>query len=275
MDDCFERNNPRSHKINVPSVCTCMETEVHSSRMCNSTEYMTTVECRILLDSGASDHMVPFCEWLTDVRKIPTREIALGDGNKVTSKWTGTFEVCATLRGNGETVYRTVVLHDVLFVPALNSSLSSISKLCDGRYEMNFGRKRCVALKDGCIGFYGIKNQGIYHLDGVTTQNLTSYANAAVSSKSALETWHARLGHANVQSVKKLAASGAVIGLDLETPVQMKEFCRSCILGKQTRSVLRTSLSRSREKGAVIHTDVCGPMSCESFSGYRYFVSQV
>ena len=53
----------------------------------------------------------------------------------------------------------------------------------------------------------------------------------------------------------------------------MKEFCRSCILGKQTRSVLRTNLTRSRERGAVIHTDVCGPMSCESFSGYRYLVS--
>ena len=80
------------------------------------------------------------------------------------------------------------MLHDVSFVPALYSSLISISKLCDGGYEMNFGCKRCVALKDGCIEFYGIKNQGIYHLDGVARQNWTSYANAAVSSKSALET---------------------------------------------------------------------------------------
>ena len=35
--------------------------------------------------------------------------------------------------------------------------------------------------------------------------------------------------------------------------------------GKQTRSVLRMNTSRSNEKGAVIHMDVCGPMSVASF----------
>lgn len=45
--------------------------------------------------------------------------------------------------------------------------------------------------------------------------------------------------------------------------------------GKQTKQTLRSNVHRSREKGAVIHSDVCGPMSVSSFSGARYFVSSV
>ena len=256
------------------SQCTngCLMSMFHSDGPCHASGNAATVDGRILLDSGASDHMVPHAEWLTDIQRTVSRSIALGNGTRVVSNWSGTLQIRAALRRNGETLHHNVILHDVLLVPALKTSLISISKLCDDGYEMEFGSQQCVALMKGYIEFYGIKDQGIYRLDGIVYSSSAKQAHAAVANKPAVEVLHSRLGHANTDSVRKLASSGAVIGMDLQKAVRTKYFCRSCMRGKQTKSVLRTNYSRSMEKGAVIHTDVCGPMSVSSFSDCRYFV---
>ena len=248
-------------------------TETHKENPCKVTGYLKEKDSRILLDSGASEHMVSHLDWLGDVRRIPSRSIVLGDGRKVRSNKCGTLEIRSALRGNGKTLDRTVILHDVLYVPALNTSLLSISRLCDDEYEIKFGNNECVGHRNGIIEFYGNKNQGVYKLDGVATVAHTLCAYTTTVNKSALQTWHARLGHANIDSIRKLAASGRVRGLDLDIPVRTRDYCSSCMRGKQSKSVLRMNFSRSKERGAVIHTDVCGPMSTPSFSNCRYFVS--
>ncbi|WVY91926.1 hypothetical protein V8G54_037440 [Vigna mungo] len=53
-----------------------------------------------------------------------------------------------------------------------------------------------------------------------------------------------------------------------------KRFCEECVIGKQARtSFPRSSEYRAKKQLELIHTDLCGPITPESFSGKRYFVS--
>ena len=134
--------------------------------------------------------------------------------------------------------------------------------------------------------FQGMRFQGVYRVIGTPVYPSKHLACAAMfprskdgnredenADSSGIKLWHARLGHSNTDSIKELSRVGAVCGLDLNTQRSKKGACGSCVKGKQTKEILRTNNSRSDDRCAVIHTDVCGPMPVPSFSGARYYVS--
>ena len=88
-----------------------------------------------------------------------------------------------------------------------------------------------------------------------------------------MKLWHDRLGHTYFGGIKKLLRSGTVTGASFADKPSGRSTCGTCMKGKQTRKTLRKNNYRSKERCAVIHTDVCGPMSVRSFSGCSYFVS--
>lgn len=51
-----------------------------------------------------------------------------------------------------------------------------------------------------------------------------------------------------------------------------KEFCDSCMLGKQHRLSFNKSRSRKTRVGELVHADLCGPMSVDSVGGSKYFL---
>jgi hypothetical protein len=55
--------------------------------------------------------------------------------------------------------------------------------------------------------------------------------------------------------------------------IEYQEVCRGCSLGKYTKSVFPSSDSRSAGVLYLIHTYVCGPMSCVSLGGREYYVT--
>jgi hypothetical protein len=50
---------------------------------------------------------------------------------------------------------------------------------------------------------------------------------------------------------------------------------KGCSLGKYTTTVFPSSDSRSTGVLDLIHTDVCGPMSCVSLCGRVYYVTLI
>ena len=51
-------------------------------------------------------------------------------------------------------------------------------------------------------------------------------------------------------------------------------FCEGCIDGKICRSPFKpVGAIRSQRRLELVHSDVCGPMSVESFGGHKYFVT--
>lgn len=87
------------------------------------------------------------------------------------------------------------------------------------------------------------------------------------------ELWYHRLGHASVESIRELAQKQFVSGLDLSRPHVASNSCDDCMKGKQRKKSMKYKHIRAAAVGDVIHSDLCGPMSVESFGGSRYYVS--
>ena len=214
--------------------------------------------------------MVPRMEWLTELRNTAPRNVVLGDGTKIRCNVSGDLTVFAPEDGTHEG--REIVLNNVLYVPQLSSGLLSVGRLCEQGYEISFSPGSCQAHCDDGVAFVANNRKGVYEVDATPLIHEFSFSNRASVKDETLNLWHQRLGHAHPEGVKKLAKSNVVDGLELDAVITTKDPCGSCMKGKQTKSILRTNTSRSSERGAVIHSDVCGPMSVTSFSGCRYFV---
>lgn len=84
------------------------------------------------------------------------------------------------------------------------------------------------------------------------------------------EVWHRRLAHLNHRSMQ-LLKQGMVTGISYNNGNFLQ--CIACIEGKQTRLPFpKKSFNRATDILELVHTDLCGPMSCTSFSGSKYFL---
>jgi transposase InsO family protein len=84
------------------------------------------------------------------------------------------------------------------------------------------------------------------------------------------ELWHRRMAHLHHGALKVLKE--IVTGLpDFST--EHHEVCKGCAMGKYTKTTFPSSDSRTGGILDLIHSDVCGPMSSPSLSGYEYYVT--
>ena len=233
---------------------------------------------RLILDSGASDHMVCSATYLFDIEEIPPRGIKLGNGQEVIARSRGKMSLRAKIQEEvplRQTREKNVVLQHVLCVPSLQTNLISCSALSRERdtVTVEFGHGLFTLLIDGNPIFQGREAGGVYILNAEMIRRENGHALATTATD--IETlWHHRLGHANTQSIRDLAAKDAVVGLDLVEPVKGSNApCVGCIEGKHQKLSLKSSTHRSTRRGEVIHSDVCGPMSKPSLGGSRYFVT--
>ena len=79
--------------------------------------------------------------------------------------------------------------------------------------------------------------------------------------------WHTYLHHGAFNVLKEI-----VTGLP-ELSVKHQGVCKGCALGKYAKTAFPSSDSRSKGILDLIHSDVCGPMSAVSLSGYKYYVT--
>ena len=82
--------------------------------------------------------------------------------------------------------------------------------------------------------------------------------------------WHRRLVHVHYRALP--LASKAVEGLP-EIQAKHEGVCKVCAKGKNTNKTFPSSESKAKGILEIIHSDVCGPMSSSSLSGYVYYVS--
>jgi len=72
-----------------------------------------------------------------------------------------------------------------------------------------------------------------------------------------------------VQAVRK----GLIKGVDIPETDRL-DFCEGCVEGKMSRKPFKSvGEIKSTRKLQLVHSDVCGPMPVQSFSGKRYFVT--
>src|SRR4051812_10294751 len=80
-----------------------------------------------------------------------------------------------------------------------------------------------------------------------------------------------RLGHMSERGMAELHKRGLLKGIK----TCKLDFCKYCVLGKQSRVQFKTAKHKTEEILDYVHTDLWGPTSVESRTGHRYFVSFV
>lgn len=74
-----------------------------------------------------------------------------------------------------------------------------------------------------------------------------------------------------MDTVKQMAKTNIVSGLDITTDDTANFYCDRCVKRKMSRKPYKVKSSREVVVGARIHSDLCS-MEVESISGKKYFV---
>ena len=110
---------------------------------------------RLLLDSGASGHMVRRHDWFTNKRSIQPKSIFVGNEDVVVARRSGDIKLRVRLsnRRGADGIVRTIIICDVLYVPDLAINLISCSQLCQNEYDIKFNGRRGRAMLNSVIEF--------------------------------------------------------------------------------------------------------------------------
>ncbi|GJR47637.1 retrovirus-related pol polyprotein from transposon TNT 1-94 [Tanacetum coccineum] len=215
------------------------------------------------LDTGASNHMYGHKHLFKELEAVKDGHVSFEDASKVQVKGRGTtsfFKNDGT-RGTIENVY---------FVPDLKSNIMSLGQLMKRGYSVRMnGRVLQLNDRNGMrVARVEMENNKMYKLNLRSMQERCLQVN--VDDKVSL--WHLRFGHPHLGRLKFLAKRNMVHGLpNIEFT---NKFCEECVTGKQTSCSFPKKIEyRATNTLELIHTDICGPISPESFSGKRYFIT--
>ncbi|KAF6203143.1 hypothetical protein GE061_003559 [Apolygus lucorum] len=216
-----------------------------------------------IIDSGASSHMTMREDWMTN-SKPRIQDITVANNSKITAKSCGDVRMKLS-NDSSETTIR-----DVLYIPELNTNLLSVGKIVDKGKVVIFSKEGCKIFdEDSCevqgdATAQGTFEEGVFKL-GVS--EVIEQANAVTKKQESQVLWHKRLGHLNAKSMM-LLREGLATGMTYDNTFFKR--CIACIKGKHSRLPFKSSKFRAKEKLELVHSDVCGPMSVDSWSGSRF-----
>jgi hypothetical protein len=83
------------------------------------------------------------------------------------------------------------------------------------------------------------------------------------------ELWHKRMAHLHFGALGHLREA---VTRFLKFTTERSDPFKGCAMGKYARRPFPPSEHRTKGVLDLIHSDICGPMSAESMSGFKYFV---
>jgi hypothetical protein len=215
------------------------------------------------IDSGASRHMTGVREYFTDLTEIGDLEVVLGDDSVVKVVGSGTISF------QRESL-PPMLLRDVLYVPGLKKNLVSVSTIEDRGYEVLFRDGHVLLYPKGSsitsTKVIGIRHEKLYKLMFHPARALMHSTN----NNDLCDLWHRRMAHLHHGALRILRE--IVTGVP-EFSIEHQEVCKGCALGKYTKTAFPSSDNRVAGILDLIHTDVCGPMSSASLTGFLYYVT--
>lgn len=222
------------------------------------------------IDSGASAHMTMHRNWLNNICKPPNRDIIVANNEHIPISGVGSLNLSVyTANNNVSNIEVTEVLH----VPDLSTNLLSVSQMVRNGNSVLFNGDGCKIydVRNDLIATASLKDN-MYKLN--VTEHQETMLMTTVSSD--LDLWHRRLGHMNVDYMKKLQ------GMAEESSFSKLKFagcenktCIVCCKGKQTRLPFKNSGTRATEMLELVHSDLCGPMQVNSMAGSRYIFTLI
>lgn len=221
------------------------------------------------LDSGCTSHMTGDATNLSFEDTTRREMICLADGNQVLSEGIGEVKIDAE-NGDGKSVNLTV--HHVLHVPALKNNLLSVSKITDEGFEVVFRKSGCSIMKEEKVIVSGERYGNLYRLK---KQRERSMLADACHRNGCQHIWHRRLGHRNHEDINRIIRED--LGEDLIIrDCGIRSVCTTCYQGKLTRVPFpKHSVSKTKEKLDLVHSDLCGQMEVTTPGGKRYVLTLI
>ncbi|CAK9803102.1 Retrovirus-related Pol polyprotein from transposon TNT 1-94 [Anthophora quadrimaculata] len=229
-----------------------------------------------LLDSGCTHHVCKRREWFANFRHINSEVVnTAADPVKqkgITLKAQGIGNIRLNMIvGNRK---KTVVLHDVYYVPNIRRNLMSVSQIEQKGKELlikNGKVKIRNVITKNIVGEAYRKND-LYIVKTEVCTNTSFPVESHNASMEMNQLWHRRFCHVSNDTIKKLIETNRVTGLD--NAKTNKYICDACNIAKATRvASKRLNIKQTKETCELIHSDVCGPMPEKSIGGSRYFIT--
>jgi hypothetical protein len=223
----------------------------------------------LIVDSGASTHMIPHIQWLVPGTFKPTKviwKVHLGDDSILEGHSTGTL--CLTTKGQSRS--KMVDLPNVLLIPDLSATLISVHNLSKTGMKVMFKNGACKIKhgKDKHPFLTAQHLQGLYHINA-TPVTFTDHALAAAININVLHCW---MGHMGINWLKQMVNKKQLEGVTELTG--HPEFCEPCVLSKMKKLPLpRAERQKTVAPFEIVHSDVGGPVSPASPTGYCYWIT--
>ncbi|KAF2321384.1 hypothetical protein GH714_040973 [Hevea brasiliensis] len=180
-----------------------------------------------------------------------TGKVRFGDGSM------------ASICGQGSILFQCkntehTTLQNVYYIPRLKSNIISLGQLDEAGNSIVIG--------SGHLKLYDRRSRLV--VDVVRGANRLYIANLKLATPINLLAkldneswaWHARFGHLNFDSLRKLSRKGMVKGLP--SIDQANKLCDGCLVGKQHRtSFPKQTEFRASRPLELVHSDLCGPIS--------------
>ena len=87
--------------------------------------------------------------------------------------------------------------------------------------------------------------------------------------------WHRRLCHHNYVNVKRMIDEKLVTGIKLNSLAAPDPICEPCLTGKMHANPFPSSTTRTSRPLELVHSDVHGPVSVQTRSGFYEFLLRV
>ncbi|GAA6025248.1 hypothetical protein JCM10207_006239 [Rhodosporidiobolus poonsookiae] len=224
------------------------------------------------LDSGATHSMVGDVSLFANLRRCtpsPVGGLSGRNGLRVTGVGTVSIRLDTG---------RLVTLHNVLLVPGISANLISTSQLYDIHGVTCTFAKTASLTRNGAVVATGSRlSNNLYRLDGVLVKPAPSASALLASSRAGaaeLITWHRRFAHLSARSLKSLAASEHVTGLDATTASVDGHTCNVCHVSRSSRLPFPRSESETSSRLELVHSDILA-INVPSLGGRRYVVTFV
>ena len=215
------------------------------------------------LDNGASNHMTGDKEKFQELDETIAGKVRFGDGRSVEIKGKGSIIFSCK---NGE----QWTLEGVYYIPSLCSNMISLGQLTETGHKviMDIDELEVFAKSPLQLIMKVRRSQNRLYKVKLHLAIPTCFLGKL---EEPAWLWHARFGHVNFQSLKKIADKEMVMGVpSFKHPHQL---CHSCLVAKQSRESFPAKTSyRADAPLELLHADLCGPITPATIGENHYFM---
>jgi hypothetical protein len=207
--------------------------------------------------------MIGVCGYFSDLKEIGDLEVVLGDDSVVKEFGSGIVSFQRDF-------LPPMLLRDVIYVRGLKKNLVLVSTIADRGNEVLFHNVHVFLYPNVyCVTsakVTGIQHEKLYKLMLHPVRALMHSTN----NGDLCEIWHRRMAHLHHGDLGILRE---IVNGVPEFNTEHQEVCKGCVIGKYAKTSFPSSDNKVTGILDLIHTDVCGPMSFASLSGFLYYAT--